>query len=71
MLFYDHDEVAIPAEALEYIDKRLKGNEAAYKFEILELFFEWLSFQTIERQKSILSKAILYGRVERSFSSIK
>ena len=65
MSLYNHDEVVIPAEALDYIDKRLCGNSSsAYKFEILELFFEWIAFQTLDRQKEILTKAMLYGKLE-------
>lgn len=60
----DEEEISIPVEAIEYIEKKLdiSNCRSPLKFEILEIFFEWLSMQGVEKQKSVLRKALEYGR---------
>ena len=37
------DEINIPAEAIAYIEKNCSSDP--FKYEVIELFFEWLSKQ--------------------------
>lgn len=65
-MFLRDEEVSIPAEAIEYIEEKLKLSKALYllKFEIIEIFFEWIALQDISAQRDILRKALVNGRRE-------
>jgi len=60
-MLFNTDEVSIPVEAVEYIDEQLKDTDCSfiYIFEVLELFFEWLSRQDNDTKKDVLRKALL------------
>jgi len=64
-MLFNTDEVSIPVEAIEYIDKRLKTTDYSfiYIFEVIELFFEWLSKQDDNTKKTVLRKALLSAYV--------
>lgn len=55
------DEISIPAEAVEYIESHLPEDTRAfvYIFEVVELFFEWLSKQNDSDKRDILRKALM------------
>lgn len=53
------DDILIPLEALEYIEYREKLSKSGLmKFEIIELFFEWLNRQEDEYQIEFLRNAL-------------
>lgn len=53
------DEILIPAEALEYIEKAESAESSRLsKFEVIELFFEWLKDQPSAYQMKFLREAL-------------
>ena len=51
------DEVLVPPEALEYIEKAANG-ETLFNFEVVEHFFEWLRRQDKQYIVDFLRKAL-------------
>ena len=52
------DQIFIPAEAIEYLEKVESKEGSLAKFEIIELFFEWLQHQPRADQADFLRKAL-------------
>lgn len=52
------DQILIPAEAIEYIEKVESKEGSLAKFEVVELFFEWLQKQPRADQADFLKKAL-------------
>lgn len=65
-MFLRDEEISIPAEAIEYIEEKLKMSKALYllKFEVIEIFFEWVALQEVSVQRDVLKKAMVNGRRE-------
>ena len=59
MSLRDTDIILIAPEAIAYIEQEEAGETASLsKFEIVELFFEWLKKQPPSYQMSFLKKAL-------------
>jgi hypothetical protein len=54
----DSDEIIVPAESIEYIEKMEKYDGSLAKFEVIELFFEWLKLQPRKDQIIFLREAL-------------
>jgi len=53
------DEILIPPEALEYIERfELAGGSTLSNFEVIEYFFEWLKDQPPAYQVKFLREAM-------------
>ena len=72
-LFLPEEEISIPSESIKYIEDRLEGSLGEpYKFEIIELFFEWLFLQSRATQHKVLKGIFENGRFRPNlFANLK
>ena len=58
------DEVTVPAEAIEFIEERCGEN--ALKFEVIEVFFDWLFVQPTKVRAAVLRRIYFNGKRSHS-----
>jgi len=68
-MFWKDEEVSVPADAIKYIEEKAAERvySELYKFEVIELFFEWLLLQPQAVQKSVLKTLLLQGYANVGF----